>query len=351
MRVLYAPLVFSLVVLCVSAVPARAEYTAEQIVVLPEGSARVVRAVSDDDEIVGGARIQGRHQGFRAIRKNLIDRVEGLPGSDYSNALGINQLGEIVGSANGDRGVRAFRSGGKGQSVDLGVLPGDQSSEALALNRKGEAAGYSSGVAGVRAVTWSRSGAMSLLPALPGADSAKALAINERGDIVGISGGESSPRAVRWSAGAVHDLGARPGDSASEALAINANGDIVGSSGDPVVMRLAVLWNANGIMEELGALPGGDSSRAFGINNRGEVVGVSRTSHGSHAFIWTREEGMRNLNDLVADRSGYVLTQAVSINDRGVILALGQEQVAEEEGHSHDLHELPIQVFLLRPER
>jgi probable HAF family extracellular repeat protein len=338
---------FALVLLLVAAAPrAYSAYVAEQIAVLPEGSARVIRALNDNDEIVGGARLQGRHLGFRG--KKTLRSVEGLPGSDYSNTLGINNEGDVVGSANAAKGVRAFRAGPRGQ-LALGTLPGDQASEAFAVNKKGEAAGYSSGVAGIRAVTWSKSGEISLLPELAAGKTSKAFAINDDAIVVGISGDEAESRAVRWSGGSVQDLGALPGDVQSEALAINAGGEIVGSSGDPLVRQRAVLWNPDASIEELGSLPGGESSRALGVNDAGQVVGVAQTHEGSFAFVWSRAEGMQNLNDLVSGRAGYVLTEAVAINSRGVILAIGQEDIGGQDGHSHDLHELPIQVFLLRP--
>lgn len=333
--------------------PAHAAYIAEQLAVLPEGSAHVVRALNDGDEAVGGGRLKSKHHGFR-LKRGSIEEVEGLPGSDYSVALGINDLGEIVGSANSATAVRAFRSGGNAKPVALGTLPGDSGSEALAVNQQGEAAGYSSGDAGVRAVLWSASGVITALPRLAGAKSSKAFSINDRGEAVGVSVIASDPRAVVWSGGGVTDLGMLPGHKESEALAIDNRGEVVGSSGDPGTNRHATLWSEQGVIEDLGTLEGGETSRALGINKRREVVGASHTPRGTQAFIWTREGGMQNLNHLVAaPPSGFVLTQAVSINGKGVILAIGQEEIeqVEEEGHSHDLHELPVHVFLLRPER
>ena len=87
--------------------------------------------------------------------------------------------------------------------------------------------------------------------------------------------------------------------------------------------RRAVLWAQGGAIRNLGTLPGGASSRALGIS-KGEVVGTSETSDGEHAFLWTDAGGMQDLNSLLTSRSGFILTQAVSINSQGIILAIGQ---------------------------
>jgi probable HAF family extracellular repeat protein len=99
-------------------------------------------------------------------------------------------------------------------------------------------------------------------------------------------------------------------------------------------------------MEDLGVLPGGDYSQAIAINDRGEVVGRSTTPHGPRAFLWTRSSGMIDLNALVPSPKDFVLTAGVSINDRGVILAMGRTNHGGHGGHDH---ESPMRVFLLIP--
>jgi probable HAF family extracellular repeat protein len=111
-----------------------------------------------------------------------------------------------------------------------------------------------------------------------------------------------------------------------------------------------VLWSAGGVIQDLGTLPGGASSRALGINDRSQVVGTSESSAGSHAFLWTPGNGMQDLNDLLTSRTGFVLTQAVAISPRGIIAAIGQDEIADAEpGHGHGDHELPTRIFLLVP--
>ena len=153
----------------------------------------------------------------------------------------------------------------------------------------------------------------------------------------------SGPRASLWVAprGTAQDLGTLPGHGVSEALSINESGDVVGSSGN-LQQRRAVLWAQGGAIRDLGTLPGGASSRALGIS-KGEVVGTSETSDGEHAFLWTQAAGMQDLNSLLTSRSGFVLTQAVSINSQGIILAIG------ENDDSHLTHEKPLRIFILVP--
>ena len=81
-------------------------------------------------------------------------------------------------------------------------------------------------------------------------------------------------------------------------------------------------------MEELGILPGGNSSRALDINDSGVVVGSSTSSSGDHAFVWTRQTGIVDLNGADALNLGMVFIEAHAINSKGEILVMGRS--AEE---------------------
>jgi probable HAF family extracellular repeat protein len=75
-------------------------------------------------------------------------------------------------------------------------------------------------------------------------------------------------------------------------------------------------------MHDLGALAGG-SSEAYSLNNRGEVVGRSAVpGNGHYAFLY-REGRMLDLNDLIPTGTGWVLTDAVDINNSGQIVGNG----------------------------
>jgi probable HAF family extracellular repeat protein len=98
-------------------------------------------------------------------------------------------------------------------------------------------------------------------------------------------------------------------------------------------------------------LRNGQYSRARGINARGEVVGYAGSSHASRAFVWTRSAGMQDLNTLLTPAaSGFVLTEAVAIDDQGRIVAIGRDDHHGGGAQEHDDdHEAPIRVFLLVP--
>jgi probable HAF family extracellular repeat protein len=333
--------------LALTSIQTEAAYVVTELEPMPEGSVSVVRGVNDDGEVVGSTQTGGRHRGM-LINGGKRQNINGMGGSDYSTANGINSTGQTVGSSNMRNGMHAYRSNRTADIVDLGVLPGDSSSAAMAINQSGEAVGYSSGPTGVRAVIWNRAGEIKALPGLPHSLSSKALANNNRGDAVGVAEIPPGPRAVLWEKGAVvRDLGALPGDRVSEALGINNKGEIVGSSGDPNEQTQAVLWSPGGAaIRDLGTLQGGTSSRALAVSNRSEVVGTSHSSDGHRAFVWTPTSGMQDLNDLLTSRSGFVLTQAVAINTKGVIVAIGVDEVVTGEKHEHDLQ---TRVFRLAP--
>jgi probable HAF family extracellular repeat protein len=88
-------------------------------------------------------------------------------------------------------------------------------------------------------------------------------------------------------------------------------------------------------MQSLGALANSTFTTASDINNNGQVVGTSNTSLGSRAFAWSSDTGIVDLNTLIPSKSGIVLTSALSVNDLGLIVAIGS--VTADPGHSVDL--------------
>jgi len=214
----------------------------------------------------------------------------------------------------------------QGKIRDFGTLPGDTSSAASAIDDRGDLVGGSSGYGVLHAFLWTQDKGMQNLGTLPGGWESLATAINRSRTVVGGGDiGQGQGRGFVWTERTgMRELPALPTGGHSGADGINDHFQIVGSS-DVVIKGYyypdrAVLWTKAGKIESLGTLPGTTSSAAFAINNSAEVVGFSGWWR---AFIWTRAKGMQNLNDLIAQNSGWILLEAFAINDRGQITGEG----------------------------
>jgi probable HAF family extracellular repeat protein len=151
--------------------------------------------------------------------------------------------------------------------------------------------------------------------------------INNLGQVVGYcSAAGVANRGFCWnSAAGMQPVGTLPGGVSSDAVGINDLSEIVGTSdsGD-ANMPHAVLWNRAGVGRDLGTLPGGTMSGAFAINIFGIVVGNGNIAGGgAHAFVWSANSGMRDLNSLIPANSGWELQNAVAINVAGQIVGVG----------------------------
>jgi uncharacterized membrane protein len=336
---------------------AAATFTVIDLATLSQGSVAVVRGLNIAGVAGGGGNpagpgaTSGPRVGLVFQSGAVPRRVTGLPGSDDTTIFGLNDNGGFVGASNTATAVRAFASTVAGGLWELPSLAGDNASVAYALNNRGQAVGFSSGAAGERAVMWGVNGAATALPVRAGVFSSRATGINARGDAVGVTGSGTSRRPVIWPVGQpARELGLLSGHVIGEALAINGIGDSVGYSANARGAHRATLWPSAGGVVDIGVLPGGDFSHAFSCNDAAEVVGASGTHGTIRAFLWTRQGGMQDLNSLIPP-SPFVLTQAVAINNAGMILATGHDPApttATTDAHSHDeAHELPVRVFLL----
>jgi uncharacterized membrane protein len=320
-------------------------------------------------DVVGKLRFG--HGFKKASAKVQIEILGGLANSDYSAANGINDSGDVVGSTNTATSVRAFLAVANAGVRNLNPLPGDIASEAFGINDRDQVVGYSSGPSGARAVLWNALGVVQNLGTLPGGKVSKAFAINEVGAVVGMSGspigaspgfrvilledepwvrvvpsGESVPRfrAFLWdSKSGMKDLGTLQGDTDSAAFGINSLGDVVGYSIGSLGMR-AFRWTVKAGMQVLISLPGHRAAKALGISETGQAVGSSG-GDGARAILWNSSGLPQDLNTLIPTSAGVVLMEAVGINARGQILALGRLAREAHLGH----HEGPNKAFLLTP--
>jgi probable HAF family extracellular repeat protein len=236
-----------------------------------------------------------------------------------SVAIGINASGQVAGSTYGGRAF--LYSGGK--LTDLGTLPGYAASWALGINDPGQVVGISYTTDGLQRAFLYAGGTMTDLGTLGGATS-RAAGINAAGQVVGESKTASgATHAFLSSGGKMMDLGTLGGAYVgSSATAVNASGQVVGVSYTADLAYGHVFRYSNGTMVNLGGL-GGPYSVPYGINTAGQVVGSTRDAQNyDRAFLYSKGQ-MMDLNALLPSGTGFTLTVASGINDKGQIIASG----------------------------
>jgi probable HAF family extracellular repeat protein len=308
-----------------------------------------------------------QEQNPRPARYTVTD-LGTLPGGTFSQATYVNNNGLVTGistAADGSQHAVLWVGGkivdmaktglGGRNSGALGVIPSGKAvgwAESSAMDPNNENfCAYGTGLACLPFV-W-KGGVMAPLPLLGGNNGA-AGPINSQGEAVGLAESStwdsecpSTPRvngtgpqvldfeAVIWGPGPgqIRELPPLPGDTVGMALGINNNGQVVGMSGSCAntiippfaVGPHAVLWEADRSVHDLGNLGGtvnpallGVGNAALAINNRGQVVGASALpgNQTTHAFLWSRQTGMRDLGTLPRD----VYSAGLGINDRGDVL-------------------------------
>jgi probable HAF family extracellular repeat protein len=175
------------------------------------------------------------------------------------------------------------------------------------------------------------------LPLISGDSSGAATAINDHGQIVGISGicdqavgRHTAKHAVLWQNGTVTDIYPNaPAPWWNTPTAINQRGDVVGFAGDPAFVEgdiiHAFMWTREDGIRQLKPLPNRTpkhvDSEAYGINEARQVVGVSCDADqvDCRAVIWDHGNTPTDLNDLKAPGFSAVLTSAKDINNKGEI--------------------------------
>ena len=241
----------------------------------------------------------------RPLRVSRIVRVYRSPVLRWGLFVGTVLMLVAAAVASGTLRTGATAAGTPFVAVDLGTLGGTYSS-AVAVSNEGEVVGTSTVASGaMHAFSWTLTGGMIDLGTLGGASSA-ARAVNEAGDVVGESTTASGvTHAFLWTrADGMLDLGTLGGDS--RATDVNDTDQVVGSSTLPCVGDSSVpdcgdshafLWTRADGIKDLGTL-GGATSAAEALNDSGQVVGEGATATGRwDGFVWTTAGGMRDLGD------------------------------------------------------
>lgn len=294
------------IALCAAVASAQAAYTIVELDVPVGASNTVPLGINNKGDVVGMFRVGNITHAFRYTDDLGMDDLGTLTGTATAMARGTNDLGEVV----GDSGPHAFRfTPGSGlEDFTNGML-----SRANAINNSGWIVGtLDPNSFSFASFLYTPAAGLSQLIS----GSGRAYDINELGQVVGISG----LRAFRHTQGVGLEIIPVPPDRgyfSSRGLAINDLGQVAGTlhiaSGS--VVDLFRFTNGVGV-EILGAL--GPSGFVYGMNNVGAIVGV-RDVGLDHAFLYTPEAGIQNLNFLIPDDSGYSLSKAYGINEVGQI--------------------------------
>jgi uncharacterized membrane protein len=274
--------------------------------------------------VVVGTTLDG--DGFpRSATWTGVTPTDARPGDWLSWGKAINNSGQIAGSYGTTYGRFATGSAYASPHSDGSIGHfGVSDTAANDINNNGVAVGYAYTQAwageplypmafyGSHAVMWNGTTSVDLHP--QSAQSSQANAINDAGSIVGSVDGD----AALWSGGTLTKLGQ------GVAIDINNNGVIAGTVNDH-----AVIWNGN-VLTILG------EGTAAAINAVSQVVG----SANGHAFLWDGGQAidLNNFLSVATRNAGWILEQAVGINDLGWIVA-----------NAYNTNTMMYQAYVLSP--
>jgi len=341
-------LVMAAIILAVTAVSGSAEirYNVTNLGTLydPATAARTwAEDLNDNHYVVGGCQKLGPPSGDLVAfiyRGGVMSSLGGLGGDDYE-ATAINLGGTVTGWGEDPAGDdTTFLWTDPGPMTDIGDPDYETTGEGI------NDAGYVVASYGPHAGLY-KAGTWYGLGTLPGGLQSDAKDINNSDLMVGWShdAGLNLRAAIFTGPGdPVQDLGTLTGGAQSWCAAVNDKGLIVGSSevippGLASTTWHAFLYDSDGAtpMQDLGALAAGlCASGANDINEAGLIVGSSDTAPlgdptaEEHAVIWDASGNIEDLNTLIDPALGYLLEEAMAINDVGSIVCNGYDELGQE---------------------
>ena len=315
------------VVLCASVRPARGfeQYTVHDLGSLGGLRGSGVVSLNGVGTSVGYSFVAGTN--YVHAMTNIYGAVAdlGTLGGSQSLARAVNSQGWVVGWAFDADNLfpEAFlwRDGGMQGLGDLGY----PRSDARAINDAGLVVGSAFVTAQVEHAFWWQDGVMTDAGTLGGSVS-RAYDVNSHGVMCGMSGLETPlanvhPFIAKMGERLI-DLGTLGGEAA-HAFAINDLDHAVGWSYlSPTAPESRAFLYHGGVLQQLADL-GGPSAAAFNLDNNDVVVGdATYPDERQVAVIW-KGTAIADLNQLVVDGKGWVLTRAWDIDEAGVIVGEG----------------------------
>ena len=298
-----------------------------------------VSAPGGEPSFATGVNVGGQVSGYSTVGANGARAWRFMPGTGTldlgsfggadARALGINDAGQVAGYSTDATGLaHGFVFSDAGGLADIGGNGDGTPIFAQHINASGQVVGFSSQAANEQAFLFSSPSLMlnlGTLPDAPAPATAAAYGVSDTGRVVGIG---SSPigfnRAFRTGENGINitDLGTLGGDE-SWAYAINNAGQVAGTASSLSIDTHAFLFTDGTGMADLGTL-GGYVSTAYALDGVGNVVGTAQdATNAMRAFVWTQTLGMRDLNEFIPVNSGWVLTEARGVNEKGQIAGSG----------------------------
>jgi len=298
-------------------------FVIEDLGFLPDGRISHASAINRLGHVVGDADTTDGMHGFLWIDGTMTDL--GTLGGHISNAVDINDADQIIGLSERSHGEKMVPFlWQEGRMVDLEAHDLGPVQSLGGINEHCELVGslavvYTEGdlnIPGETAFRW-QPGGMVRLTDLPVRWS-EARAISDQRTIVGelYEPGIDRNHAFVWAEGRLIVL------DAGSALDVNDHGVIAGFARVSPSLTIACVWTQN-VRRDLPLPLGTAYSQATAINIRGDVVGnMGSSASDTTPFLWSRQH-LIDLNDTIEYRSGWLLHEAVDINDAGQIVGWG----------------------------
>jgi probable HAF family extracellular repeat protein len=281
---------------------------------------------------------------FQAFRTNAalttITKLSGLEGSSGNQSNAINDAGLITGISVFERTNRPVKFFPNGDAEYLGEFSENGRGSGFGINNNNVVVGAAGDNDGITHAFIHTPGDDNLQRLdVDATGESEAYGINDSGTVVGQReiyrpGALEGPRGFRLQNGEVEDIGTIEGGDFSGAYAVNESGVATGYAtfADNGLQHAILSQPGNPTPQDLGALPGGNNSVGYALNDSGVVVGESEfefdfggsTTPESHAFIYTPDGDMVDLNDLIPANSGWILESATGINNKGQIVGYGR---------------------------
>jgi probable HAF family extracellular repeat protein len=312
--------------------PTQTTYTITDLGALPHGylpGATYGYAINAAGDVAGAAYAHDQQLHAVIFRDGKVRDLGVLPNANASIASGINGYDEVTGylqfpTSGTPAGTftHAFLYS-RGEMKDIGTLPGDNASLGNAINDSAQVTGSSS----VHGFLYSAATMTNLTASYGDSASSNGQGINSAGQVAGwadLPGGSARTAAV-FSDDSVTllSLGISPSEP-TQGYGMNDSGQVTGwlYHGDDGTH--AFLYS-NSVATDLGTLPGTLYSWGNSMNASGQIVGDSQccAANSNYGFLYTPGQGMINLNSLLPADSGWTITDAEAINDKGQITGWG----------------------------